>query len=70
MSHLASSSGMFVEGEDAFPWGATSSGRDVPRPLPGAERPLTGEQRQFLALQLEQDPDLLMKGLPGLLREC
>ena len=45
----------------------TWSRRDVPRPLPWAERAQTGEKRKFLALQLEQDPDLLMKGQVGLL---
>ena len=43
------------------------SGRHVPRPLPGTEPAMTGEQRKLLALQLEQDADLLGKWQPGLL---
>jgi len=39
----------------------SASGRDVPRPLPRAERALTSEQRKLLSLQIEQDADLLLE---------
>jgi hypothetical protein len=43
-----------------------ASGRDIPWAFPRAERALPGEKVKFLALQFEQNPDLLTNGQLGL----